>query len=245
MKHVTIRQPWASLICAGVIDSFDLGVDIGAEMCQVLVHAAKWQKYDNRKSIPLEWLQELEAATLTGIVPLYHEMPFDCVIGFVKASHQIDTYPWLNPIWQHGAKRETHYLLTGAQLFTKPLAGKLSENSELPSYCTILQPDPLAVEDRIVIPVNHKIFEEAREDYQIIVPLNKLFHEVIIDKAPKDGFKEVCLMCGFFFKKFAYEADNDFILAWDEKGKPKKFFSITSGKNEVKRSFKFHLRKQL
>ena len=88
MRKIVIPQPWASMIAAGVINVFDLGIDLGTEPCIVLIVAAPWQKYDNSKKIPLEWLQALEIAQLLGLVPLYRDMPFNCIIGYVTAARE-------------------------------------------------------------------------------------------------------------------------------------------------------------
>ena len=242
MRKIIIPQPWASMICAGLIDIFDLGVDLGAETCLVLIQAAPWQKYDNRKNLPLEWIQRLSAAQLMGTVPLYQDMPFDCVVGFIKADLLL-----MEPdsMWAYRGKRESLYLITNARMFTRPVRTSIDDEKDLPSHCKMLLPNPVRLEDGILVHVNETLFEDAREGYSFNAPMVNAFHEVLFNSNSDKSLKKLILCNNHRYKTFAFERDNDFYLALDEKGYPKRYFSILTKKTEVRPFFKFNLRKQL
>ena len=225
MRKIIIPQPWASMICAGIIDIFDLGVDLGTESCLVLIQAAPWQKYDNRKSLPLEWLQELSAAQLMGTVPLFQDMPFDCVVGFIKA-HPLFMEP--DSMWAYGGKRETLHLITGARTFTKPVRTSINDENHLPGHCKMLMPYPVRFEDSILVHVNAQLFEDAKEGYSFNAPMVNAFHEVLFNSDSGKSLKKLNLCNNHRYKTFAFERDNDFYLALDEDGYPKRYYSILS-----------------
>ena len=242
MRKIIIPQPWASMICAGIIDIFDLGVDLGTESCLVLIQAAPWQKYDNRKRLPLEWLQELSAAQLMGTVPLFQDMPFDCVVGFIKA-HPL--FMETDSMWAYGGKRETLHLITGARMFTKPVRTSINDENHLPGHCKMLMPYPVRFEDSILVHVNAQLFEDAKEGYSFNAPMVNAFHEVLFNSDSGKSLKKLNLCNNHRYKTFAFERDNDFYLALDEDGYPKRYYSILTKKSEVRPFFKFNLRKQL
>lgn len=242
MKKVVIAQPWASMIAAGLIDIFDLGVDLGTEKCHVLIVAAPWQKYDNRKSLPLEWLQDLSMARLTGSVPHYEDMPFDCAIGTVWV-YQLRTTS--DSVWSHGGKQGSLYLLSDARMFTQPVRTNIVDESYLPSSCKVLTPAPVRLDDGILIHVNATVFEAAREGYYFTVPMVDSLHKALFSHVSDQSLQRLVLSNNFRYKTFAFERDNDFILSSDVRGIPKRFYSIVSKKSEVRPFFKFYLRKQL
>ena len=242
MRKIVIPQPWASMIAAGLIDIFDLGVDLGTKQCRVLIVAAPWQKYDNRKNLPLEWVQALSEALLLGMIPLYEEMPFDCVIGIVKASKLCTE---LDSVWAYGGKRNTLYLLTDARMFVKPLRTSIKNEQDLPSTCKAFGLRPLRIDKTAMIPVNHRVFEEAREGYRFQAPMTAAFAEVIYGRVPGDILEELVITHDHCYKKFVFEPENDFFLAKDEKGRNKRYFSIVSNKTEVRTYYQFNLLNQL
>ena len=243
MKIVTIKQPWASYALTGEVDVIESGIDLGTDLCDVLIHAAPWQQYDNSKTIPLEWLQDLSMAQLVGSVPLYEDMPFDCLIGALSVySYGVKT----ESKWAYGAKKEKLYGIYNARLFTQPVTSSVPDEDSLPSYCKLLTDLPHRIfGDSLMVPTNRKLFDDAVEGFSFVIPVTDEFHEVIYGKSYQKPLKTISLVNGFRYKKFAFEADNDFFLAIDGKGKPKRYLSIKTGKMEVRPMYRVNLRKQL
>ena len=240
MTKVLISQPWANMICVGLVDVFDLGIDLGTKPCRVLIHAAPWQKYDNRPTIPLEWRHALEMAQLLGIVPLYHELQYDCLIGFVTAEK---VTPEPRQVWAYGGNPKTVYRLSNPFIFDDPLAKGTDVTEE--HLLRASEPFPCApfmFDGHLVIPVNHKIFEEATEGYTVNVPLTDAMARLLTCNGKNIPFAGILLGHGNFVKRFLYEKDNDFHIARDEKGKPKHVFSIVKNMDVAKPFFTFNLK---
>lgn len=243
MKIVTIKQPWAIFLLTGEVDVFDFGIDLGTNLCDVLIHAAPWQQYDNSKTIPLEWLQDLSMARLVGSVPLYQDMPFDCLIGSMTISNYTVN---IESKWAYGARKERLYTIYNARLFSKPVTSSVSEEDSLPTYYKLLTDLPHRIfGNSLMLPTNGKLFDDAKEGFSFVIPVTDEFHEVIYGKSYQRPIETITLVNGFRYKKFAFEADNDFFLAMDEKGKPKRYLSIKTGKMEVRPMYRINLRKQL
>ena len=106
----------------------------------------------------------------------------------------------------------------------------------------VFSPMPKIYDGNLVVPVNHDLFAKAIEGYFIDLPLTDGIFHLLTNKG--DSFRKfggVVLKCGNLVKRFVYEADNDFILTYDEQGNPKRFFSVNKGKMDVKPSFRIFL----
>lgn len=240
MKVLILPQPWASLLCSGLIDVFDIGVDLRTNRCPVLVYAAPWRKYSNPNDAPLEWQLVLSAAQLMGMTPLFKDLPYDCYIGSAEASKM----PYdRSSFWLFYAKPETTYVFHNAKVFDEPIHHRIVDESQIPAGQKVLIAQPARVDDSFVLPVNNLLFSQAREGFSFEIPLTEGFHKMFYgDGKP---FATIVLVNGCFMKKFVFERDNDFVISMDEKGKPKHFFSVKSWKPEVRASFKINLRTQL
>ena len=243
MRKIIIPQPWACLMLAGIIDIFDLGVDLGTGPCLVLIQAAPWQKYDNSSKTPLEWLLALEMAQLMGIVPLYHEMPFDCIIGYVIAG-KVTEEP--QSVWAYGGKKDRLYRLYLPLLFDKPLPNNavVTEDMLLRSSAMFPTP-PHVVGDTLCFNVNKKLFYDAVEGFSFSVPMTDAMFQLVVRNGEIIQYKSVMLSYNGLVKRFIYEKDNDFDIARDGEGKPKHYYCIRKGKDEAKPFFRIHLRHKI
>lgn len=242
MFKVTINQPSASMLVTGLVDAYDLGVDLGKEPRHVLVQATSWQQYETHSSKSLEWQQSLELAQLMGIVPLYHEMPFDQIIGIVVAAKLPTGFADVSP-WTYKANDETIYAISQAHVFDKPLSPRTEVTWEhFMRTSEVFPPMPEVYDDNLIVPVNQELFSKAIEGYFIDLPLTDgIFHLLTNKEDSFSKFGGVVLKCGNIAKRFVYEDDNDFVLAYDEHGNPKRFFSVNKGKMDVKPSFRIFL----
>ena len=118
MKLLTIKQPWASLICLGIKDvenrTWRQDSLIGERL---LIMASK--KDENMAATYERWRKEYQRLVADGIVPPLNELPKGVIIGYVDIVSIEDVS---DSIW---AADSTHlkYILSNAHLFQIPLPG--------------------------------------------------------------------------------------------------------------------------
>ena len=118
MKLLTIKQPWASLICLGIKDvenrTWRQNSLIGERL---LIMASK--KEENMDSTNNRWREEYQRLIADGIVPPLNELPKGVIIGYVDVVSIDEVH---DSIW---AADSSHlkYVLTNPHLFQTPLPG--------------------------------------------------------------------------------------------------------------------------
>ena len=118
MKLLTIKQPWASLICMGIKDvenrTWRLDSLIGERL---LIMASK--KDENMAATYERWREEYQRLVADGIVPPLNELPKGVIIGYVDVASIEEVS---DSIW---AADSSHlkYVLRNAHLFQIPLPG--------------------------------------------------------------------------------------------------------------------------
>ena len=118
MKLLTIKQPWASLICLGIKDvenrTWKQNSLIGERL---LIMASK--KEENMDSTNNRWREEYQRLVADGIVPPLNELPKGVIIGYVDVVSIDEVH---DSIW---AADSSHlkYVLTNPHLFQTPLPG--------------------------------------------------------------------------------------------------------------------------
>ena len=118
MKLLTIKQPWASLICLGIKDvenrTWRQNSLIGERL---LIMASK--KEENMDSTNNRWREEYQRLVADGIVPPLNELPKGVIIGYVDVVSIDEVH---DSIW---AADSSHlkYVLTNPHLFQTPLPG--------------------------------------------------------------------------------------------------------------------------
>lgn len=118
MKLLTIKQPWASLICLGIKDvenrTWKQNSLIGERL---LIMASK--KEENMDSTNNRWREEYQRIVADGIVPPLSELPKGAIIGYVDVVSIDEVH---NSIW---AANSSHlkYVLTNPHLFQTPIPG--------------------------------------------------------------------------------------------------------------------------
>ena len=118
MKLLTIKQPWASLICLGIKDvenrTWRQDSLIGERL---LIMASK--KDENMAATYERWREEYQRLVADGIVPPLNELPKGVIIGYVDVASIEEVS---DSIW---AADSSHlkYVLKNAHLFQIPLHG--------------------------------------------------------------------------------------------------------------------------
>lgn len=118
MKLLTIKQPWASLICLGIKDvenrTWRQNCLIGK---RILIMSSK--RDEDMSSTYPKWLEKYQSLVFNGVVPPLKELPKGVILGYVDV---VAIQEESDSIW---AADTSHYkyVLENPHMFTTPLAG--------------------------------------------------------------------------------------------------------------------------
>lgn len=83
MKCLSIQQPWAQYIAAGIKDIENRTWGLKSFPQRVLIHTGKKKQFESAEELPLLYQLIIENAERLGIVPLVEDMPTGAIIGVV------------------------------------------------------------------------------------------------------------------------------------------------------------------
>jgi len=172
MKTISIQQPWASLICAGVKDVENRTWKPYGVPGRILIHASSRKVtkkfYDN---IPLDWVIAIKNAITFGVIPDFDELETSAIIGYVTVTgFQNNTMS----LWD-GGEDQIKWTLADAYLFDKPICdvkGKLNlfdfpiDENHMPTAHKVNRVNPSLENGVAVFNVNHSIFEELSNGFK-------------------------------------------------------------------------------
>ncbi|MCM1139149.1 MAG: ASCH domain-containing protein [Muribaculum sp.] len=124
MKCLSIQQPWAQYIAAGIKDVENRSWGLKTFPQRVLIHTGKKKQIENYEDIPLVWALPIENAEHLGIVPLIDDMPTGAIIGMVDIvgctmNAENDS------VWSQFSDDPKHpiynLMLANAKLFKEPI----------------------------------------------------------------------------------------------------------------------------
>lgn len=125
MKTLSVRQPYASLLCAGIKDIENRSWKPAKLPCRILIHAssAKIPKSWSKKTSP--WIVSQFAAWADmGWIPSIDEMPTSAIIGYVDV---VGVTTESDSVWAD--ENSLQWQLTNAYVFDEPIRnvkGKLN-----------------------------------------------------------------------------------------------------------------------
>lgn len=125
MKTLSVRQPYASLLCAGIKDIENRSWKPANLPCRILIHAssAKIPKSWSKKTSP--WIVSQFAAWADmGWIPSIDEMPTSAIIGYVDV---VGVTTESDSVWAD--EKSLQWQLTNAYVFDEPIRnvkGKLN-----------------------------------------------------------------------------------------------------------------------
>lgn len=168
MKVLSIQQPWASLIVAGIKDIENRTWKPKETPGRILIHASKKCTMRTVSNEPLEWVQEIFNEQLFGNLPNFPDMPDSSIIGYVTVD-AIDKDN-AHSIWAAGESctEDLYYWhLKDAYMFDEPIKGvkgklhlwdyDIDENNLPPAHKVELKFITVN-EDNIIIPVPEDTF---------------------------------------------------------------------------------------
>ena len=118
MKALSVKQPWASVICSGMKDVENRLWQAAEAPGRILIHATQAKIQGNWENCPDDMVSAVKNARLMGWIPEYKDMPYGSIIGYVdcyKIIKDSDSF-WAQP-------DSFHWCLRDAYLFDKPIPG--------------------------------------------------------------------------------------------------------------------------
>lgn len=174
MKVLSVQQPWASLIAAGIKDVENRTWKPREIPDRILIHASKKCSLRTISNEPIEWIQEMLNEQMMGNLPDFPDMPSNAIIGYFsidRIDQKVD-----GSIWASGGDDMEwlyYWHINDCYLFDEPILdvkGKLhlweyemEENNMPPSHKVELR----QYQDRgdeLFIPVNDKRWEKLGEN---------------------------------------------------------------------------------
>lgn len=167
MKTLSIQQPWASMICAGIKDVENRTWKPAEVPGRILIHASSKKVAKNfNETIPEVWESEISDHQLFGNLPQYQDMPTSAIIGYATVTSFAEE---TDSVWD-GGPDVIKWKLEDAWLFDEPIMdvkGKLNlfdysldENNLPPAHQ--VQIKKLDVNgDNVILPLNDSFIKEV------------------------------------------------------------------------------------
>ena len=118
MKLLTIKQPWASLICLGIKDVENRTWRQKSLVGEKLLIMSSKQDVDIAKTNAI-WRDEYFRLVQNGVIPSLELLPKGKIIGYVEVEAIKEEY---DSIWSADASH-FKYVLKNAHLFKTPVDG--------------------------------------------------------------------------------------------------------------------------
>lgn len=124
MKCLSIQQPWAQYIAAGIKDIENRTWELKSFPQRVLIHTGKKKQFESNDELPFLYQLIIENAEHLGIIPLIEDMPTGAIIGVVDivgcTVNDVEFSDWAgfsddleHPIY--------NFHLANARLFKEPI----------------------------------------------------------------------------------------------------------------------------
>lgn len=118
MKTLSIQQPWASMICAGIKDVENRTWKAAQVPGRILIHASSKKVTKNfNETIPECWESQIANHQLFGNLPGCQEMPTSAIIGYATVTEFADE---TDSIWDGGTDI-IKWKMEDAWLFDEPI----------------------------------------------------------------------------------------------------------------------------
>ncbi len=124
MKCLSIQQPWAQYIAAGIKDIENRTWELKSFPQRVLIHTGKKKQFESTDELPLLYQLIIENAERLGIVPFIEDMPTGAIIGVVDIV-DCTTNDVASSDWAATSEDPDHpiynFHLANARLFKNPI----------------------------------------------------------------------------------------------------------------------------
>ncbi len=174
MRTLSVRQPWASLICSGVkdVENRTWAPPVSAIGEKLLIHASgKKVTEEEIRLLPFEWCSAMDNAVRYGWLPEVEDMPTGAIIGYVDlVGYSKET----QSLWD-GGEEFVKWIFENAFLFDEPIPakGKLgvfdTPMDVLPPAHKVMEMLPHREGDVVVLPYSEKLADEAVDDGMVVL----------------------------------------------------------------------------
>lgn len=261
MKTLSIQQPWASLICAGIKDVENRTWKAAQLPGRILIHASSKKVSGNfLNTIPEEMESYITNNVFFGNLAPLNELPTSAIIGYVTVTGFDDGK--VDSAWADGPG-VYKWKLEDAWMFDEPILnvkGKLNlfdydldEDNLPPSHKVDLMTVQLNdAKDEITIPCYDLPFKMLGEgdcnDFRIYLTddLIDLFCTDDLDAVTMKDFKALHLICGDRYKTFELTDDSAIYMIPDPQDESKPYtIMYHDGKEDPWLAADFFLGKKL
>ena len=236
MKVLSVQQPWASLICAGIKDVENRTWKAAQVPGRILIHASSKKITGNFfNNIPEEMESYIANNIFFGNLAPLNELPTSAIIGYVTVKEFDDGE--MDSVWadEPGVIK---WKLEDAWMFDEPILnvkGKLNlfdydldENNLPPAHqVDLMSVEVNDAEDEVIVPCYELPFKEIGNNNTdgFDIYLTDDLIEVLStqdDNMSMKPFKTITLVCGNKYKRFELDKDANIYAEpdLDDKEKP-------------------------
>jgi len=188
MKVLSVQQPWASLIVAGIKSIENRTWQPRELPGRILIHASKKCTEKTMDKEPLEWVQEIFNHQTFGNLPDFAKMPSNAIIGYVTVERVDKDNAY--SVWAAGDSNDEklyYWHLTDAYVFDKPITGvngKLwlwdfdIDEENLPPAHKVKVERVLVNDDNVSVPVKSDIWEELGPNMTLSIELGTVANDI-------------------------------------------------------------------
>lgn len=246
MKTLSVRQPWASLLCSGVKDVENRTWAPPTELIgkKILIHSGASKVRENFfDTIPFEWCSEISNATRYGWIPSNDNAPLGKIIGFATLAGYSK---FTESLWD-GGEDQVKWIFTDPYVFDEPIPAKgklglfdypLEENS-LPAFHKAIQLQPHLDGTEAVFPVADTLLDEldAMDGPIYDVTANNVKEFFDLEASDEEyvprTVKTIRLISPLRERRIQVRRVETFPQTWDDTGEPI-FYTSLGGEDYVK-----------
>ena len=193
MKVLSVQQPWASLIVAGIKKVENRSWQPKQVPGRVLIHASKRTSLRSMGNEPIEWVQEVLNQQTYGNFADFDLLPSNAIVGYVTFDC-IDKDN-ANSVWAAGESNEEklfYWHVKDAYVFDKPInnvKGKLwlwdypIDEDNLPPAHKVEINMPTLNGKNITVPLNELLWKELKPNNSLALELGTLANELCLPEA--------------------------------------------------------------
>ena len=238
MKVLSLQQPWASLIAAGIKDVENRTWKPKEIPSKILIHASEKCTMRTVGNEPIEWIQEIMNEQMMGNIPEFTDMPSNAIIGYFsidRIDKKIDSSIWASG--EDDSEDLYYWHVKDCYLFDEPIKdvkGKLwlwdydlDENNLPPAHKVELK-NYDAKDDDFIFPVTEEKWNSLEENQYLTFDLGVSSADVLCNEGTYDlkPCKNIVFTCNGKSRKFKLTEETETRVATNEKNEPTKYFSL-------------------
>jgi len=222
-KTIVFKQPWAHMLCSGIINAIPCQLLEQGKHARIYIVAGEMDYQFIKK--PIEWQQEAMNAATFGIIPPFHALPTNRLIGFGQPifevmPHSASIWSSHTPCWQFQA----------AHLFDQPLPTNIRPDlliDEPFHEIDHLAALPSVKNGTLTIHVNPAIFEHLANGGVLSFDLsNQLSWLLLNDNYAICHFHHIIIRCGIKQRTFSSASGGALFPRTGLHGKARLFTSV-------------------